>query len=393
MSRAPSLSGPLPGPFHPRLEAASTAKDWADWAGVLSPRKLDATGREYFAIRNQAALIDISPMRKYRVEGPDAERVLNRVVTRDVSKIAPGRVGYALWCDEDGMTIDDGTIFRLGQDCFRLCCQERMLTWLLDAAGGFDAAVSDETEALAALALQGPTSFAVLEAAGFDVAALRPFDLAAPEPGLLVSRTGFTGDLGYELWTTPGGALALWDRLIEAGRTFGILPAGMEALDMARIEAGFPMTGVDFQSIHAAERPSRGRTPFELGLGRHVDFAKGHFNGRRALLALKDAPPKRRLVTLDIEGSRAASGALLYRRGMFGRWREVGHVTSALWSPTAKRNIAFAEIEGAAEGADLFAEIYLFKEGKWERRMARARPGPRAAFRPDRARATPPARR
>jgi aminomethyltransferase len=210
-------------------------------------------------------------------------------------------------------------------------------------------------------------------------------------PGLLISRTGFMGDLGYELWTDAGLALPLWNRLWRAGGQHGLRAAGMAALDTARIEAGFPQTGAEFQSIHAVERPSRGRTHYELGLGRLVHLDKGHFNGRRALLRLSQQPPRLRLVMLDIEGSRPATNALVYRRAL-GRRREAKHITSAAWAPTAKRNIAFAEIDAAAEGARFAAEIYLMKEGKWERRMAAARPTERAVFRPARARATPPGR-
>lgn len=390
-ARAPSPRGLLPTPFGPRLRALSRLEAWQGWGGWLAPRALEDAGQEYFAIRNTAALIDISPMRKYRIEGPDAARIADRLVTRKVAEMAPGRVAYCLWCDEDGFVIDDGTLFRLAPDSFRLCCQERMLGWLADIAWGFDAAVTDETEQVAALALQGPTSFAALEAAGLDVAVLRPFDMVEAEPGLTVSRTGFTGDLGYELWTDAEGALALWDRLWQAGRLYGLRAAGMAALDIARIEAGFPQTGAEFQSIHAAERPTRGRTPYELGLGRLVHLEKPHFNGRRALLRLARQRPRRRLVMLDIEGSRAATNALVYRRA-FGRWREVGHVTSAAWAPTAKRSIAFAEVDAGAADGRLAAEIYLDKEGKWERRMAAARPTERAVFRPARARMNPPGR-
>lgn len=389
--REPSPRGLLPTPFGPRLRALSRFDDWQGWSGRLAPRTLDDAGQEYFAIRNTAALIDISPMRKYRIGGADAARVADRLVSRRIADMAPGRVAYCLWCDEDGMVIDDGTLFRLGPNSFRLCCQERMLGWLTDIAWGFDVAVTDETEQVAALALQGPTSFAVLDTAGLDIAALRPFDMAEPEPGLMVSRTGFTGDLGYELWTAADRALALWDRLWEVGRLHGLRAAGMAALEIARIEAGFPQAGAEFQSIQTAERPTRGRTPYELGLGRLVRLDKPHFNGRRALLRLSQQPPRRRLVMLDIEGSRPAGGALVYRRAL-GRWREAGHVTSACWAPTAKRNIAFAEVAAAAAEAPLAAEIYLNKEGKWDRRMARAMPTERAVFRPARARATPPGR-
>jgi aminomethyltransferase len=387
--RAVSPKGLIATPFEARLRALSTAHDWMDWGGRLSPASLDAVEPEYFAIRNQASLFDVSPMRKYRVTGPEAEAVVNRLVTRDVTTLAPGRVAYVVWCDEDGHVIDDGTLFRLGAHDFRLCCQERMAGWLHDIAWGFDASVVDETDDLAALALQGPTAHAVLAAAGLPLPALRPFGIAEPEAGLTISRTGFTGDLGYELWVAPEGALALWDRLWSAGRDLGLRAIGYRAVEIARIEAGFIMAGAEFQPIHRALRPTRGRTPYELGLGRMVELAKPHFNGRRALARLAREAPRRRLVMLDIEGTKPAEGALIYHRGR----TEAGHATSAVWAPTAKRNIAFAEI-GARflRSPDLRAEIYTLKEGKWERTMAKASVIPRDVFRPSRARATPPGR-
>jgi aminomethyltransferase len=387
---APVPQGLIDGPFHPRLAALNHARAWYDWAGYAAPSVLDSVEFEYFALRNAASLFDISPMRKFRVTGPQAEAMLNRMVTRDVARLAPGRVAYVLWCDEEGMVIDDGTLFRFGPDDFRLCCQEPMFGWLEDAAWGFDCAVADETDALAALALQGPTSHAILKAAGLDLGDLRPFAHRAVAPGLTISRTGFTGDLGYELWAPWEAALPLWDRLWEAGRAHGLRAVGYAAVNIARIEAGFLTAGVDFQPVHAAERLHRGRTPRELGLERLVDFGKGHFNGRRALLAAEKRGPRSRLLRLDVEGHKPAQGALIYH----GRRREAGHVTSGTWSPTAKRNIALAEVRapwGTTKSGDLWAEIYTCEEGVWERRMVRARPQEAAFYRPARARATPPA--
>ncbi|MDG1413963.1 MAG: aminomethyl transferase family protein, partial [Alphaproteobacteria bacterium] len=204
--------GLIPTVFQPRLEALSSAKSWMGWAGYQSAVVIENMEFEYFAIRNQSTLFDVSPMHKYRIQGPDAEAMLNRMMTRDVRKIRPGRVGYTLWCDEEGMVIDDGTLFRFGPDDFRLCCQERMLGWVLDAAWGFDVQVTDESDTISGLSLQGPTSFSILKDAGLDAAAaLKPFDLAEIEPGLWISRTGFTGDLGYELWMKNADGLALWD--------------------------------------------------------------------------------------------------------------------------------------------------------------------------------------
>lgn len=384
--------GLAPTPFDARMRPLNLHQDWMGWAGYLSARRFDSVEAEYFAIRNQVTLFDISPMHKYRITGPDAERVMNRLMTRDVRKIAPGRVGYSLWCDEDGFVIDDGTLFRLGADDLRLCCQEPQLGWLHDIAWGFDVSIDDESEALAALSLQGPTSFAVLEAAGLGrAAALRPFDVAELEPALTVSRTGFTGDLGYELWTPAERALGLWDRLWAAGHHYGLRPIGYAALDLARIEAGFMVCGTDFKSAHSALRPTRGRTPFELGCGRLVDFGKGHFNGRRALLKHAEQGPRYQLVGLDIEGNKPALNAYVYHR----RKKEAGHVTSALWSPTCKCNLALAMLKapyGVAIADDLGVEIYHDKEGKWERIMAPAKIVERPFFRHPRRAATPPGR-
>lgn len=376
-------------PVHERLHALSRTQAWYDWAGYLAPASLDSTEFEYFALRNQAALLDISPMHVYRITGPDAEALLNRMMTRDIARIAERRVGYTLWCDEEGMVIDDGTLFHLGPQDWRLCCQEPMLGWLLEAGWGHDAEIVDESHTLAGFALQGPSAFAVLESAGFDAAGLRPFDMAWFGE-VLVSRTGFTGDLGYELWCSWDAALALWDRLWQAGGLWGLRAIGYEAVNIARIEAGFLAAGVDFQPVHATERLHRGATPFELNLGRMVDFAKGHFNGRRALLKAQDAP-RFKLLRVDVEGFKPAPGALIYQ----GKRREAGRVTSGLWSPTAKRNIALAQVRmpfAQRLPHNLWTEIYTSEEGLWRRQWARLTPQTQPFFAPARARATPPAR-
>lgn len=382
--------GLLPTPFHPRLEALSRAKSWTGWAGYISPMVLDTVEFEYFAIRNQATLFDVSPMHKYRVSGPDAVSVLNRMVTRDVGKIGVGRVGYALWCDEEGMVIDDGTLFRFAEDDFRLCCQEPMFGWLLDAAWGFDATVEDESDAVAGLSLQGPTSFSVLQAAGLgSVADMKAFDLREVEPGLWISRTGFTGDLGYEIWVGRDDALPLWDRLWEAGQDRGLRAIGYEAMNLTRIEAGFVAARIDFQPVLTAMRLGRGRSPLELGFDWLVDFDKGHFNGRRALLKQKAEGLRHHLVKIEVGGFKPADGALLYHR----KKKEVGHVTSGIWSPTAKRNIALAEFKapyGVGITDDLWAEVYVNEEGQWDKRLVPVRIETKPFFSNPRARATPP---
>jgi glycine cleavage system T protein (aminomethyltransferase) len=383
----------LETPFAERAAAHCQADRFIPWAGYRTVDVFSSVEKEYFAIRNAAGLYDLTPMVKYRIAGRDAERYLNRLVTRDIAELKPGRVAYALWCNDDGLMIDDGTVFRLGEGEYRLCTAERQLDWLLDSAVGFDVTIVEVTEAIAALALQGPTACSILKAVGLaGIEQLRPFQLgtfAFDRHDLAVSRTGFTGDLGYELWIAPEGAVALWDRLMTAGRLLGLRPVGSKALDMARIEAGFIMPNLDFFPAERAIRPGRGHSPLELGLEWLVDFAKGHFNGRRALIAEQKRAPRRRLIGLEIDGKKPALNALVYADAR-GR-RQVGAVTSALWSPTCKRNLALAMIEAPhfAPGTRLWAEIYLNQELAWERRMARAWPVERPFFAPERRKAVP----
>lgn len=392
MTPLPFETAVLQTPFHRRTAAACKTNDWSRWAGYTTVNCYTSTELEYFAIRNAATLFDLSPMIKYRIEGDEAEAYLNRLLTRDVRRLRPGRVAYALWCDDAGKVLDDGTLFRFADKSFRLCAQERHLPWLLQSAIGFAVEVRDESEEVAALALQGPTSCAVLKRLGIaDIETLPPFaftEVDVEGGRLLVSRTGFTGDLGYELWTAPEGAEALWDGLMDAGRDHGITPIGSQALDLARIEAGFIATNADFVAADQALRASRRRSPFELGLGRLVDLDKGHFNGRRVLLEEQNKGSRRCLVGLDIEGNKPAPHALIYHR----RRKEVGQVTSAMWSPTCKKNLALASFRtpyGSEVVDELWAEIYVLKELKWHKLMARCRVTPRPFFDHPRRRATP----
>lgn len=381
----------LTTPFHSRLAPFAQANDWLRWGGYTTVNCFTDVATEYFSIRNSATLFDISPMRKYRIAGPDAVACMNRLLTRDAAKIRPGRAAYAIWCDDGGKVIDDGTIFRFTETEFRLNSQEHQECWLKDSAIGFDVVVEDVSEAIAGLALQGPLSCTVLKELGLDgIADLKPFGIAEfPFEGgaLTVTRTGFTGDLGYELWITPDLAEALWDRLAEAGRLYRLLPVGSKAVDMVRIEAGFIQTNTDFMAAETVTHLDRRRSPFELSLDWLVDFDKGHFNGRRALLRERETGPRYRVVGLDIAGNKPAHGALICH----GRDRQVGFVTSAIWSPTAKRNIAIATLDAAyanrAKG--LWAEIYLNKELKWNKIVAPCRIVERPFHSPPRRRATP----
>jgi aminomethyltransferase len=269
-----------------------------------------------------------------------------------------------------------------------------MLDWLLDSSIGFQVEVSEITEQVAALAVQGPTSCALLKDLKLaGVERLKPFEIGRFALGacpITVSRTGFTGDLGYELWMDPKDAEAIWDALMAAGASRGIRPIGSKALNMARIEAGFLSPNVDFVSADHAIRIGTERSPLELGLGWIVDFNKGHFTGRRALLKEQQRGARRRLVGLDIAGNKPAHNALLYTDNS-GR-REIGHVSSAIWSPTCKRNIALAMVDAPyfKNGSTVWAEIYLSRELVWERRMSRAQVVERPFFAPERRRATPP---
>ena len=384
-------------PFHARARALQQNDQYVAWAGYTTVDVFTSVEQEYFAIRNAATLYDLTPMVKYRVSGPDAERYLNRLVTRDVRKLRVGRVSYVVWCNDSGHIIDDGTVFRFGTQDFRVCTAERQLDWFSDSAIGFEVAIEEVTEDIAALAVQGPTSCFVLKRFGLaGIERLKPFEFGEFTVGgrpLLASRTGFTGDLGYELWMRPADALAVWDELMAAGQSRGIRAIGSQALNLARIEAGFLLPNVDFVSAEHTVRVDRDRSPLELGLGWLVDFDKPHFNGRRALLAERERGPRRQLVGLDVAGNKPAHHALLYADAS-GR-REVGSVTSATWSPTCKRNIALAMVDAPcfAPGHGVWADIYLNRELVWERRMVRAQVVERPFFAPERRRLTPPADR
>jgi aminomethyltransferase len=383
----------FPTPFYSRQEPLNHLKEWGRWADYLSPHAYTCCAMEYFACRNTCAVFDLTPMTKYRIKGPDALPYLNRLVTRDVSKIRRGRVGYSVWCGDDGRVVDDGTIFHLGENDYRLCSQERHLDWLLTNTIGFDVSVIEETHHVAALALQGPTSCATLRNMDLeDIDSMKPFDIRYfdfKDTQLMISRTGFTGDLGYELWISPGYAEMLWDRLFEAGQNHGIQAMGDEALQMLRIEAGFIQARHEFMPAHETVRSAHTRSPFELGLGWLVDFKKPNFNGRRALMAEKESGHRYNLVKLDIDGNKPANDSYVFTK----KKKFVGTVTSAAWSPSAKASIALATLAAphGQPGEEFLVEIYYQKELKWSRVMARARVIEGVFYNPPRRRLTPPA--
>jgi aminomethyltransferase len=387
--------GRLRSPFYARLAALDTLNSWHEWKGYSSADALYCDETEYFAIRNATAVFDLTPMTKYRISGSDALEYIDRLVTRDMHKIKPGRVAYAVWCDDRGQVIDDGTIFHLREGEYRLCSQERHFAWLQTAAIGFDVSIVLETGDVAALAVQGPTSFTVLKTMGLGgIEELKPFGLMNFDfdgADLMVSRTGFTGDLGYELWIEPGKAGLLWDALFEAGKLHGIRAMGTHALELARIEAGYLAAYQDFLPADATVRNGRTRSPFELGLNWLVDFKKPNFNGRRALAEEKRRGSTWRLVKLDIEGNKAAHHSYIFAKEK-GNKKEIGFVTSAAWSPVCKQNIALGTVRmpHGAVGSNVWVEIFYQREMHWSRAMAKATIVDKPFWFPPRRSVTPP---
>lgn len=380
----------LQTPFHSRVAAACEINEWSNWKGYTTPLSYFDVELEYFAIRNSTGVFDLSPMVKYRITGPDAEAYLNRLVTRDVSKIKVGRVGYTIWCDEQGQVMDDGTIFHLGENDYRLCSYTHVMDWMSWSAMGFDVSIVDETAEVAALSVQGPTSCSTLRAMGLTgLEELKPFGImnftweGVP---LMASRTGFTGDLGYELWIEPTMAETLWDKLFASGEDYLIKPVGGDAYELARIEAGFLQAGVDFVPAEETVRVGRARSPFELGLDWLVDLDKPVFNGRKALVEEKKKGSRYRTVMLDIEGNKPAEHAFVYVGN-----KQVGTVTSAAWCPTTKSNFAIATVDSAygKPGSELVTEIYYVRELQWTRMMAKCTVVEGSLFNPPRRRQTP----
>ncbi|HEY4752846.1 MAG TPA: aminomethyltransferase family protein [Candidatus Limnocylindrales bacterium] len=370
-------------PFHPRAAALNRKMQWREWSGYwASSAYADFHDIEYNAIREAAAVIDVSPLYKYRLTGPDALRLADRVITRDASKLAVGQVYYTPWCDEHGKVIDDGTVHRIGERELRWTAADPQYRWLTLNAAGLDVRIEDVSESLAALALQGPLSRAVLEAAtGEDFSDLRYF---RRRPGSVagveidVSRTGYTGDLGYELWIPAESAEAVWDRLFEVGKAYGIRPAGMLALDVTRLEAGLILLEVDYTSARHAMNPEQNYSPFEIGLGRLVSFDKGDYVGKRALVAEQAARgPARRLVGLqldwydiealfDAQGLPPAISPTVDRSPVpvFADGRQVGKATSHGWSPMLKQAIALAAVSPHYERTGSRLQVEWTVEGR-----------------------------
>jgi aminomethyltransferase len=373
--------------FHPVTAPLNRKQQWREWSGYFaSSAYADAHDIEYNAIREAAALIDVSPLYKYIVGGPDARRLVDRVITRDATKLTPGRVYYTPWCDEHGKVIDDGTVHGLDDGTFRWTAADPQLRWLRMNTAGLDVTVEDTTAETAAVALQGPQSRAVLEAAtgqsfadlGYFRRRASSFKVRRKKVAIDVSRTGYTGDLGYELWVAAEQAVALWETLSAAGRNHAIRPAGMLALDVVRLEAGLVLLEVDYTSARHAMNPEQSYSPGEIGLGRLVSFDKADFVGRLALEREQRAGgPGRRLVGLQldwygIEGLFSAQGLppaispVVDRspRPVFVGGRQIGRATSVGWSPILKQAIALASVPPSHEPPGSRLDVEWTVEGR-----------------------------
>jgi aminomethyltransferase len=382
-------------PFHDRLAGRSKTENWAIWNSYKVPRIADKLSSEYFAVRSGCAVMDLTPMEKYRISGKDARVYLDRLVTRDIAKLRPGRVTYVVWCNDDGKVIDDGTLFQLAEHDYRLCSQHHQLDWVLMSATGFDVRIELETHDVAALAVQGPTSYSVLTAAGIDgLDDLKPFGIKnrhCDDMAVMVSRTGYTGDLGYELWTHPDNALRLWDAIFGVQGRYDIHLMGLDALEMVRIEAGFVMPGFDFNTAESTVRNDYDRSPYEVGLGWVVSLDKGHFTGRKALTVEKARPPRRRLTKLVVDGNKPVGQAFIYA-GKNGK--QVGEIKCTTWSPILKANLALADIEfiNGRLPKKLWARFDYQRELKWHTAWAECHAQTKPFYNPEHRSATPPAR-
>ena len=398
---------PIGTPVHERTLALCESLNYREWSGYYTVSAYESHHEhEYNAIRNAAALIDVSPLFKYMVTGPDAARLVDRIITRDVAKMAVGQVFYTPWCDEHGKVIDDGTVSRLDDQVFRWTAADPSLRWFRQNAAGMKVHIEDISEAVAALALQGPTSARLLRAVSTaDIDRLKYFRVTSGTiAGVTVdiSRTGYTGDLGYEVWMPAEKAIAVFDALMEGGKPFDIKPAGMLALDVARIEAGLLLIEVDFFGSRKAMIPAQAYSPFELGMSRLVNVDKARFIGQRALRAEQQRGAARQIVGLEVDWNEVeklydaaglapavAATASRVATPVYRNGRQVGKATSTTWSPVLKRMIALATIERPHYADGTVVQFEMTVEAVRHRVSAKVVKTP--FFNPARKTATPPA--
>jgi len=354
---------PIGTPLHERTLALCESLNYREWSGYYAVSAFEAHHEhEYNAIRNSAALIDISPLYKYRVTGPDATRLVDRIITRDLRTVSVGQVIYTPWCDEHGKVIDDGTVSRLEENTYRWTAADPSLRWFTQNAIGLKVQLEDISESVAALAIQGPTSGRLLKriVEGADIATLKYFRVTSGSiagVAVEISRTGYTGDLGYEIWTPAERAVEVWDALTQSGGAFDLKPAGMLALDVARIEAGLLLIDIDFNSSKKALIDDQKYSPFEMGLGRLVHLDKNRFVGQSALVQESRRGPAKQIVGLEIAwpevekifekvGLPPAVSPIASRVAVpvYKNGTQLGKATSTTWSPTLKKMIGLATV-------------------------------------------------
>ena len=392
-------------PFFDRTSKLNESQEWRRWSGYLSATNYELTHEnEYFAIRTKAALLDITPLYKYLIEGPDAQRFLDRLVTRNINICKVGQVMYTPWCDEDGKVIDDGTVQRLSERKFRITSAEPNLEWLEYNAAGMDLTISDDSVTTAAVALQGPNSRDILNAVSSDsLDSLKFFwmmDTMFNNIPVSISRTGYTGDLGYEIWMDPNDALFIWDLLLEKGKPYGITPTGLQALDIARIEAGLILLDVDYISSRHAIVESRKSSPYELGLGWAVKINKKYFIGKQALEREVTRGPEWEFVGIEIQWTELEnhyrnfglapglpSTAWRTSTPLYYNHEQVGYATSGAWSPILKRYIALAHVKSAFAVED--TELQFELKVEHFRKLTAAKVVKTPFFDPERKRSCP----
>jgi len=353
---------PIGTAVHDKTFALCESLSYREWAGYYAVSSYEVHHEhEYNAIRNAAAMIDVSPLFKYRITGRDATRLVDRIITRDMRKVSVGQVLYTPWCDEHGKVIDDGTVSRLAENTYRWTAADPNLRWFQQNAAGMEVQIEDISEQVAALALQGPTSASILRSvAEADLSKLKYFRVTSGRIAgvpVEISRTGYTGDLGYEIWIPWDQAPRVWDALMEAGRPFDIHPAGMLALDVARVEAGLLLIEVDFFSSKKALIESQKYTPLEMGLSRLVQLEKGRFVGQSALVEEARRGPAREIVGLELEwdaieaafdkvglAPQIPAAASRVAVPVYKDGRQIGKATTTTWSPSLKKLIALATI-------------------------------------------------
>lgn len=431
---------PRPTPFHARTAPLCLSHRWKDWAGFYAVCAYDAyPDREYMAFRHAVGMIDVSPLYKYEITGRDAERFLSRLMVRDAAKIKPGQVAYTCWCNAEGHIEDDGAALRLGESHFRLTANQPSISWLSRHSRGYDVNIQDSSDQIAVLSVQGPNSRTLLsDVADCDLAGLRffrstpakitrlpatpsrprngapfytsvaprgesPSAVGAPRIDALISRTGYTGDLGYEVWVANEDALDLWDTLMAAGKAYGLQPAALDAMDITRIEAGFVLAGVDYYHASKCLIDKRKSTPAELGFDWMVALDRGPFIGQDALAAERQRGPSRVLVGLEIDWDEHVAAFAEHGLPMElspAAWRvsvpvyaagglnprtpgrQIGYATSGVWSPILKKNLALATLE--APYAKIGAQVRFEVTVEYERRTVKATVAPKPFFDPPR---------